>query len=173
MVNALRWDPMLKRWRVTTSRGDEIRSRFVILAAGILNKPKLPGIPGIKDFEGKLFHTARWDYEYTGGNARGDLSKLADKRVGLIGTGATAIQCVPYLGEYAQSLYAFQRTPSYGCKRPCFSDTYLPTFNRPNVTRGCAWKWTDGSPVGENLAARLAGSASAEFPDRLKRTIRT
>jgi cyclohexanone monooxygenase len=113
IVRALRWDEELKRWRVGTSHGDDIKARFVILAAGPLNKPKLPGIPGIRDFTGHTFHTARWDYEYTGGDTTGGLVKLADKRVAIIGTGATAVQCVPHLGRHAQQLYVFQRTPPY------------------------------------------------------------
>ena len=67
MVDALRWDEALKRWRIGTTRGDDIRARFVIIANGLLNIPKLPGIPGIHDFKGRMFHTARWDYDYTGG----------------------------------------------------------------------------------------------------------
>lgn len=112
IVRDLRWDNAIKRWRIGTNYGDDIRARFVIMAAGVLNKPKLPGIPGIKSFKGHSFHTSRWDFNYTGGNNTGGLSKLADKRVAIIGTGATAIQCVPFLGRYAQHLYVFQRTPS-------------------------------------------------------------
>jgi cation diffusion facilitator CzcD-associated flavoprotein CzcO len=69
-INSLRWDEEIKRWRVGTNRGDDIRARFVILACGVLSMPKLPGIPGIDEFKGKIFHTARWDYEYTGGGYR-------------------------------------------------------------------------------------------------------
>jgi len=82
------------------------------MATGPLNRPKLPAILGIEDFQGHTFHTSRWDYNYTGGNHSGGLTKLADKRVAVIGTGATAIQCVPFVGEYARQLYVFQRTPS-------------------------------------------------------------
>ena len=119
LVNSLRWDESLKRWRVGTNRGDDIRARFVILACGVLNMPKLPGIPGIDQFKGKAFHTARWDYEYTGGSYRNPaLDKLADKRVAIVGTGATAIQAVPHLGKYAKHLYVIQRTPSSVDERP-------------------------------------------------------
>ena len=82
------------------------------MANGPLHRPKLPGIPGVRDFKGYTFHTSRWDYAYTGGGPDGGLSKLADKRAGIIGTGATAIQCIPFLGEFAKQLYVFQRTPS-------------------------------------------------------------
>ncbi|WP_179469243.1 flavin-containing monooxygenase [Mycolicibacterium vinylchloridicum] len=223
-VRQIRWDGKLSRWIVETDRGDAIRARFVSMANGYLQKPKLPGIPGIGSFGGHTFHTSRWDYEYTGK----DLELLADKRIGIIGTGATAVQCVPHLARAAGHLLVFQRTPSsvdvrnnrptdpqwaaaltpgwqrrrienfqqltaggeadedlvadawtsitktllvmrdgeladfakmeevrarvdavvtdpdtaealkpwygYFCKRPCFHDDYLATFNRPNVT---------------------------------------
>jgi cyclohexanone monooxygenase len=111
-VTGLRWDETCARWLVSTDRGDAMRARFVCLANGFLQKPKLPGIPGIETFEGHTFHTSRWDYAYTGGDADGNLTRLGDKRVGIIGTGASAVQCVPHLGESAGHLYVFQRTPS-------------------------------------------------------------
>ena len=111
-VKEARWDEEAGRWTVTTDRDDVFRTRFVIMSSGPLNKPKLPGIPGIEHFTGHTFHTSRWDYDYTGGDTTGGLHKLHDKRVGIIGTGATAIQCIPHLGEHARRLYVFQRTPS-------------------------------------------------------------
>ena len=111
-VEDLTWDEESARWIVSTNRGDRIKAHYVCIASGPLNRPKLPGIPGIREFEGHSFHASRWDYEYTGGDSEGDLSKLAGKRVGIIGTGATAVQCVPHLGEAAEHLYVFQRTPS-------------------------------------------------------------
>jgi cyclohexanone monooxygenase len=108
----LHWDEQIKRWRVSTDRGDDIRARFVVMASGPFHRPKLPGIPGIKDFKGHSFHTSRWDYGYTGGDSSGGMDKLADKRVAVVGTGATAIQIVPFLGRDAKHLYVFQRTPS-------------------------------------------------------------
>ena len=113
LINSLVWNEETKRWLVGTNRGDEIKARFVVLAMGPLNKPKLPGIPGIDTFKGHIFHTARWDYDYTGGEWRNPaLTKLADKKVAIIGTGATAIQVVPYLAKYAKQTYVVQRTPS-------------------------------------------------------------
>jgi cyclohexanone monooxygenase len=113
MVDSLRWDATIKRWRITTEQGDEIRARHVIMANGLLNMPKLPGIPGIHQFKGHMFHAARWDYDYTGGSQEDPLlDKLADKRVAIIGTGATAVQLVPFLGKYAKQFYVLQRTPS-------------------------------------------------------------
>jgi cyclohexanone monooxygenase len=219
------WDAEASMWRVTTDRGDVMHAQFVIWAEGVLTRPKLPRLNGIETFKGHSFHTSRWDYAYTGA----DLSQLADKAVGIIGTGASAVQIIPELGKAAKELYVFQRTPSsidirddwetdpewaaalkpgwqakrrekaltrppfgmlpveerpgmspderrrlqeqanidymmmihrrideivhdrataealkpwykFMCKRPCFHNDYLPTFNRPNVhlvdTRG-------------------------------------
>ncbi|GAA2614373.1 NAD(P)/FAD-dependent oxidoreductase [Streptomyces axinellae] len=111
-VTELEWDESAGEWLVGTDRNDRIRARYVVTASGTLSEAKLPGIPGIETFRGHTFHTSRWDYAYTGGDAKGNLHKLADKRVALIGTGATAIQCVPHLGADAAQLYVFQRTPS-------------------------------------------------------------
>ena len=111
-VTGLRWADDEQRWIVSTNQGDEMRARFVAMANGPLHRPKLPGIAGINDFAGHTFHTSRWDYDYTGGGPEGGLTGLAGKRVGIIGTGATAVQCVPHLAEGADHLYVFQRTPS-------------------------------------------------------------
>ncbi|HEU4431305.1 MAG TPA: NAD(P)/FAD-dependent oxidoreductase [Myxococcota bacterium] len=111
-VTELRWDEPSARWIVSTNRGDAMRARFVAMANGPLNRPKLPGLPGIDSFRGHAFHTSRWDYAYTGGGPDGDLTGLRDKRVAVIGTGATAVQCVPHVAEGAKQLYVFQRTPS-------------------------------------------------------------
>ena len=111
-VTHTEWNDELGRWTITTDRGDEMTARVIVMANGPLNRPKLPGIEGINDFGGHTFHTSRWDYEYTGGSNEGGLNGLANKRVGIIGTGATAVQCVPHLGAAAKELYVFQRTPS-------------------------------------------------------------
>ena len=111
-VTELRWDEAQLRWVIRTNRGDEMRARYVVMANGPLHRPKLPGIKGIETFKGHTFHTSRWDYEYTGGDSNGGLSKLKGKRIGIIGTGATAVQCVPHLGASADQLFVFQRTPS-------------------------------------------------------------
>jgi len=111
-VTEVVWDDDDARWIVHTNRGDAIRARFIVMANGPLHRPKLPGIPGVDSFAGHTFHTSRWDYAYTGGNSDGGLDRLGDKRVAIIGTGATAVQCVPHLGQAAEHLYVFQRTPS-------------------------------------------------------------
>ena len=111
-ITQLSWDAQDNRWIIETDRNDRMRARYVAMANGPLSRPKLPGIQGINDYKGHTFHTSRWDYNYTGGNSFGNLSGLKDKRVGIIGTGATAVQCIPHLGEWAKQLYVFQRTPS-------------------------------------------------------------
>ncbi len=118
-VTSLKWDDEIQRWHVGTNRGDSIRARFVVVASGVLNMPKLPAVKGIDTFKGKVFHTSRWDYEYTGGSYGNPvLDRLAEKRVAIVGTGATAIQAVPPLGKYARELYVIQRTPSTVDERP-------------------------------------------------------
>jgi cyclohexanone monooxygenase len=126
-VTSLTWEDELSHWRIRTSRGDNFTSKYLGVGTGPFVVPKLPGIPGIGSFKGHTFHTSRWDYEYTGGSAvhGGELSeagggskvahpldKLSDKRVAIIGTGATAVQCVPHLAAACKELYVFQRTPS-------------------------------------------------------------
>jgi cyclohexanone monooxygenase len=100
-VTGAEWDEQRQRWIVATSRGDEIAARYLISCIGLFSRPKMPGIPGIESFRGHSFHTARWDFDYTGGDASGGLTGLADKTVGIIGTESTAVQCVPHLGQWA------------------------------------------------------------------------
>jgi cyclohexanone monooxygenase len=111
-VSGADWDEGSGRWIVTTDRGDELHARFLCMASGILSRPKLPGIPGARDFKGHSFHTSRWDYEYTKGDTTGNLTGLSDKRVAIVGTGASAVQAIPYLGEWCRQLYVVQRTPA-------------------------------------------------------------
>ena len=172
LVSALRWDESSKRWHINTRQGDEIRARHVILANGLLNIPKLPGIPGIDKFKGHLFHTARWNYDYTGGDQKNPvLDKLSNKRVAIVGTGATAIQLVPYLGKHAEQFYVLQRTPSCVDTRrnsvtdPAWVKTLKPgwqTQRRANFHRGANESFQKGekdligdiwTEVNRNLAA--------------------
>jgi cyclohexanone monooxygenase len=112
-VTDLAWDEAESRWVISTNRGDRFTATFIGLGTGPLHVPKLPGIPGIADFKGHSFHTSRWDYAYTGGDPLGaPMDRLADKRVAIIGTGATSVQAVPHLAKTAGRLYVFQRTPS-------------------------------------------------------------
>jgi len=107
-VTSTTWDAVEEQWYLTTDRGDTMRAQFVVCANGTLSKPKLARINGMETFTGHSFHTSRWDYEYTGP----DLENLTDKVVGIIGTGASAVQIVPNLAKTAKELYVFQRTPS-------------------------------------------------------------
>jgi len=111
-VTEMEWDEDSARWTVRTDGGDVFRARFVSTQSGLFSRPQLPGIPGIEKFAGHSFHTSRWDYDYTGGDTTGNLTGLRDKRVAIIGTGATGIQAIPHLAEHAKSLVVFQRTPS-------------------------------------------------------------
>ena len=138
-VTDLVWDDTTARWTVHTDRGDAMRAKFVAMATGPLHRPKLPGVPGIDGFQGHAFHTSRWDYAYTGGGPEGGLDRLADKKVAVIGTGATAVQCVPHLGSGADHLYVFQRTPSSVDERgnsptpPGFAEQLAPGWHKDRV----------------------------------------
>jgi len=111
-LQSMTWQEDSHTWLVKTDRGDEIEARYVCSSIGLLNRPKLPAVQGIETFKGHSFHTSRWDYAYTGGSSEGNLASLQDKKVAIIGTGATAVQCIPHLAESAKELYVFQRTPS-------------------------------------------------------------
>ncbi len=111
-VRSLDWDESNNRWHIRTNRDDDIQARFVVMSIGPMTTAKLPGIPGIGTFTGHSFHTSRWDYRYTGGDTTGGMTNLHDKKVAIIGTGATGVQCAPRVAQYADHLYVFQRTPS-------------------------------------------------------------
>jgi len=153
-TTSLNWDEGSGEWQVETDRGDRFRARHVVTSTGTLTQPKLPGIPGIESFRGHTFHTSRWDYGYTGGTADGDLHGLADKRVAVIGTGATGLQAVPLLAESAGELLVFQRTPSTVDVRdnrptdPDWAASLQPGWQRERM---------------ENFLAVLAGEPVAEL----------
>ncbi|MGP9652054.1 flavin-containing monooxygenase [Glutamicibacter sp. AOP38-B1-38] len=111
-VTSLTWDEECSEWIIETDRNDKMRAKFVITSSGTLTQPKLPGIEGIENFKGHTFHTSRWDYDYTAGDANGGLTGLGDKRVAVIGTGATGLQAIPHVAENAKHTFVFQRTPS-------------------------------------------------------------
>jgi cation diffusion facilitator CzcD-associated flavoprotein CzcO len=148
-VTELRWNEATSDWTVSTDRNDRLRARFVCMANGPNARLKAPSIPGIERFRGHSFHTGRWDYDYSGGNSEGGLTGLRDKVVGIIGTGATAVQCVPHLAVASQQLYVFQRTPSSVSPRMnCTTDQSWASSLEPG------WQ----NRRSDNFAALLAGT---------------
>lgn len=133
------WDDATGRWTVRTDRGDELSCRYYVLATGILNLMKLPAIPGMDGFAGRAFHTARWDYGYTGGGPGKPMTDLGDKAVALVGTGASGLQCLPPLAQAAKHVYVFQRTPSAIGVRgnrptdPTFADSLEPGWQKARM----------------------------------------
>jgi cation diffusion facilitator CzcD-associated flavoprotein CzcO len=138
-VTRARWDDDAHRWQIHTDRGDELSCRYYVLAVGILNLMKLPVIPGMDDFAGRAFHTARWDYGYTGGGPGRALTNLGDEVVALVGTGASGLQALPPLAEAAKHVYVFQRTPSAIGVRgnrptdPTFADGLAPGWQKTRM----------------------------------------
>ncbi|MFN5600623.1 MAG: flavin-containing monooxygenase, partial [Acidimicrobiaceae bacterium] len=188
-ITALTLDESISRYIVNTDRGDTIRARFLAMGPGPLHRPKLPGIPGIHDFAGHAFHTSRWDYDYTGGDPTGALmEKLADKRVGIIGTGATSVQCIPHLSRAAKDLFVFQRTPSaidtrnnhpidkewFGSLQPGWQNEWLMNFTTLQ-TMGFAEKdlvmdgWTDISLRIRDRVIEMVKAGSQVGPETLLR----
>jgi cation diffusion facilitator CzcD-associated flavoprotein CzcO len=150
---SLDWDEAKSRWLIRTTRGDAFTAQFVGMGTGPLHVPKLPGIPGIESFKGHSFHTSRWDYDYTGGDPSGaPMEKLADKRVGIIGTGATSVQCVPHLAHACKELYVFQRTPSSVDVRD--NAPIDPKWFAEIATHGWQQRWLD------NFTANQAGGTA-------------
>jgi cyclohexanone monooxygenase len=154
-VTDLTWDEVRSRWIVSTNRGDRFTAQFVTIGTGPLHVPKLPGIPGIESFAGHSFHTSRWDYDYTGGDPDGaPMDRLAGKRVGIIGTGATSVQCVPHLARACGELYVFQRTPSSVDVRA--NHPIDPEWFAEIATPGWQQRWLD------NFTANQAGGMADE-----------
>jgi len=142
------WDDRKKEWVAQIalkSKGGPtgqttIHADFVFFASGVLNNAKLPNVQGFGSFPGKQFHSARWDYSYTGGTQeKPDLANLQDKKVAFIGTGATAVQAVPHVAIWAKELFIFQRTPSSVDVRDN-KDTDLSTWESEVATRKGWWK---------------------------------
>ena len=154
-VTEIEWDEAKSRWMISTNRGDRFTAQFLGMGTGPLHVPKLPGIPGIESFKGHSFHTSRWDYAYTGGDPKGALmEKLRDKRVAIIGTGATSVQCVPHLAKACKALYVCQRTPSSVDIRD--NQPIDPTWFEEIATPGWQQRWL------ENFTANQAGGAASE-----------
>jgi cation diffusion facilitator CzcD-associated flavoprotein CzcO len=178
-VTDLEWDMPGRRWIVRTDRGDEFTAQFIATGTGPLHVPKLPGVEGIEAFSGHSFHTSRWDYAYTGGDPAGaPMDRLAGKRVAIIGTGATSVQCVPHLARSCRELYVFQRTPSSvdergnapldprwfaGIAAPGWQERWMDNF----VANMSAGELPDEDLVNDgwtDLAKRIRGRLSAPRP---------
>lgn len=141
-IASIEWQDDARLWRITTNRGDDFTAKYVGMGTGPLHVAKLPGIPGIETFKGTSFHTSRWDYGYTGGDAKGaPMNKLFDKRVAVIGTGATGVQCIPQLAKTAGHLYVFQRTPSSVDERR--NNPIDPKWFASIATPGWQKRWMD------------------------------
>ena len=154
-VESLSWAEAGSRWVIETNRGDRFTASFIGLGTGPLHVPKLPGIPGIESFRGHSFHTSRWDYAYTGGDPGGaPLKNLADKRVAIIGTGATSVQVVPHLARACGELYVVQRTPSSVDVRD--NKSIDPEWFASIATPGWQQRWL------ENFTANQAGGAAEQ-----------
>jgi len=179
-VTSSKWDEETQRWIIETNKKDRMKAKYVVHSNGPLNRPKLPAIKGINDYKGHTFHTSRWDYKYTGGSSHGNLSNLKDKRIAVIGTGATAVQCVPHLGEAAEKLYVFQRTPSsIDVRNNKQTDANWLTSQKPgwhNERRNNFESLLTGAPIKEDLVSDgwteafrlLFGSVRAKAPSKLK-----
>ena len=111
-VTSALFDERAKRWTIETDRGDRLSARFCIMATGCLSSAQMPAFPGLERFPGPWYHTGRWPHEgvdFTG------------QRVGIVGTGSSAIQSIPIIAGQARHLYVFQRTPNYS----------IPAHNAP------------------------------------------
>ena len=173
-VTVAAWREDSGRWRIGTDRGDAVTCRWYVLAVGILNLMKLPDIPGMEEFAGHSFHTARWDYGYTGGGPGQPLTDLGDKSVALLGTGATGIQCVPPLAAAAKQLYVFHRTPSAIGERgnrptdPDFGRTLEPGWQRTRMDNFQAiimGRPAEGDLVDDGWTHDYAGTRNVPRPE--------
>ena len=149
------WDEEAERWTVTTDRGDVLKARFSVVAGGILHKAKLPRIPGIESFEGSTFHAARWNYEVTGGGPTELPTKLGDKTVAIVGTGATAVQVVPTIAPVTKQVYVVQRTPSaVGVRNNASTDSDWYFNQKPGWQQDRMWNFTamtSGLPLEQDM----------------------
>ncbi len=138
------WDEETRRWSVTTNRGDAVSARFCVMAVGCLSEPKAPEFPGLESFTGEVFFTARWPHEPP---------DLIGKRVGVIGTGSSGVQCIPILAEQAAELLVFMRTPSFA----------LPAMNR-TLDEAETQALKEGFPERRRLIRESSGGVLGSLP---------
>ncbi|MFF0815886.1 flavin-containing monooxygenase [Rhodococcus sp. NPDC003318] len=144
-VVAGHWDEAAAMWQVATADGRRYAARFLVVATGALNLPRIPRIPGAETFAGPVFHTAEWDHS----------AELDGKRVAVIGTGASAVQVVPEIAARARELHLYQRTPAWVLPARSQRPPRLPRVSR----RIEYWR-------GEALVPALTGPAAAAAPLR-------
>ena len=155
VVEQLIWSEEELMWSAHTDRGYVVKAKYAISCTSVMDTPKIPNIPGVSDFKGAKFHTSRWDYDFTGGDSHGNLHNLNDKKVAVVGTGCTALQCVPHVAEAAEHLYVVQRTPSTVSERgnhpidPDWDVAKKPGWQKERMANFAAM--TVGSPVDEDL----------------------
>ncbi|BAL88691.1 putative pyridine nucleotide-disulfide oxidoreductase [Actinoplanes missouriensis 431] len=164
-VTAAVWDSSADRWDVTTNRG-RFRSRVLVLAAGRLTEPRIPGVPGLDGFDGPVFHSARWDHD----------AKLDGARVGVVGTGASAVQIVPELAGRVEHLTVFARSNPYIIPR---NDQAQAAAEPAEISRvreevfagmeqGIAARRRERAALDE-LRSRALGHLAAQVPDPVLR----
>ncbi|OBI31235.1 monooxygenase [Mycobacterium sp. E1386] len=131
-VEGAQWDEDAEVWRVALAGGETLATRFLITATGFLSQPRMPDIPGIASFEGKVVHTTAWDHDF----------RYRGRRIAVIGTGASAVQVIPELAERAAELTVYQRTATHVL--PKFDFGFPPAVRRlfaqvPAAQRGLRW----------------------------------
>jgi cyclohexanone monooxygenase len=137
-VTAARFDEAADTWTVTTDSGEQLTARYLIAAVGALSISNTPKFPGIDSFKGDSYHTAHWPHEGV---------DLTGKRVGIIGTGASAVQAIPLIARQAADLTVFQRTANY----------ILPARNGPVDPELVARRKADYPAIWERVRASFFG----------------
>jgi len=156
-VAGARWDEGAKRWRVETDKGEAVTANHLIMATGCLSATNMPDIPGLKDFKGRMFHTGQWPKEG---------ADFTGRRVGIIGTGSSAIQTIPIVAKQAASLTVFQRTANYS----------VPAHNGPipdEVVRDVKSRYSEyrqanyATPFGAAFGYREEGALEVSEAERI------
>jgi cation diffusion facilitator CzcD-associated flavoprotein CzcO len=148
-LTAARWDG--ERWELETGDGDSLSARVLVAAPGLLSEPALPLIPGLEDFPGTIFHSARWNHEHD----------LSGERVALLGTGATAVQIAPRIQPKVARLSVFQRTPPWVLPHPDreISERQKKLYGRlplmQKLSRAAIYTMREGYVLGMVIQPRL------------------
>ncbi len=165
-VSEASWDDDARRWRIDTSQGS-LSARVLVSGTGPLVEPKLPAVPGLEDFPGKVFHSARWDHDHD----------LTGERVAVIGTGASAIQFVPEIQPVVGELKLFQRTPPWvlpRTERPLTKAEHALYSRVPGAQRlmRTLVYWGRESTVIPMLRVRLSVAIKAVGLSHLRRSVK-